>query len=58
MLFCEHLEQLLRIGRIGTVVKGEGDDLALHVRVRKHLAVEAVTGQDGEQQQHACQRHA
>ena len=58
VLFCEYVEQFLRIGRIGAVVKGEGDDLALRVSVREHLAVEAVAGQDGEQQQHACQRHA
>ena len=58
VLFCEHVEQLLRIGRIGAVVKGEGDDLALRVGVREHLAIEAVARQDGEQQQHACQRHA
>ena len=60
-IFCsQQLEQLLGIGRRRAVIKGEGNELAPMgvFRMCYNLAVKAVSGKYGEQQQRACKRKA
>lgn len=56
----QKLEQLLGIGRIRAVIKGEGNELAPMgvLRMCYNLAIKAVAGKYGEQQQRACKRKA
>ena len=56
----QKLEQLLGIGRIRAVIKGEGNELAPVgiFRMCYNLAVKAVARKYGEQEQRACKRKA
>ena len=60
VLGCQKLKQLLGIGRIRPVIKGEGNELAPMgvFRMCYNLTVKAVARKYGEQQQHACKRKA
>ena len=56
----QKLEQLLGIGWIRAIIKGEGNELAPVgvFRMCYNLAIKAVAGKYGEQQQRACKRKA